>query len=254
MFTQRTVTVEVTANVVKFKFLNGEALELHRQNPGYLEAVGEWFCRAVAALPLEVEAEPVTLEEIAVGFRLPTTTVHPSTRRAVDVINYEVGVLGHDIRVAPDVYALLDRLNVPAAHLVWVYPTYKLAVSKSPDQVEVLPDLVVFDLPAFIIGRDDEGGILVWQKANAAAVADLWRVLSLSLDTFLNQRVDTIVADLTDGSPLYVRDLLFALLADRLPTELKTKPWVARAIPWPDEARIAVKFEPKEAQRWPKKI
>jgi hypothetical protein len=45
------VHVKKTPRSVRFKFLNGSGIIIRRDNPAFVEAIGEWFLNEVDALP-----------------------------------------------------------------------------------------------------------------------------------------------------------------------------------------------------------
>jgi hypothetical protein len=47
----RAVHVRVSPRSVRFKFLDGSGIIIRRDNPAFVEAVGEWFLNEVDALP-----------------------------------------------------------------------------------------------------------------------------------------------------------------------------------------------------------
>jgi hypothetical protein len=54
------VMVDVGERVVHFKFTHlkrGSGIVIHRENPDYLELIGEWFCKEVEAMPPEKKAK-----------------------------------------------------------------------------------------------------------------------------------------------------------------------------------------------------
>jgi hypothetical protein len=90
---------------------------------------------------------------ISYAYRAETGYTHDKKATALDVVRYEMDVLGNDLKVPQELFPVLAKR--PASDIVWVTKSRKTAKKYGH------PTLIKLPAGSIIIGTDGEDGYLI---------------------------------------------------------------------------------------------